>query len=156
VRGLACIAALCALVSIVGTSAAVAAPTKPQFIRQGDALCTRTAREFAPLMQRVEAARSLPEARVWPEVAAIWGEHVRLQTRFARRFGAIGVPARDAAAASLVNSLATGPALARAIRDAAKARSDARLGSATAAYIRFTTALNRRVRAYGFRVCGRM
>jgi hypothetical protein len=48
---------------VLSVSAAQAAPTKPQFIRQGDALCLQVRRDLAPLRRRAEAAKSLPEGQ---------------------------------------------------------------------------------------------
>jgi hypothetical protein len=45
--------------------------------------------------------------------------------------------------------------LARRVRDAFSRRSTTSLAVTLPAYIRFTVSLNRRVAAYGFKVCGR-
>jgi hypothetical protein len=45
--------------------------------------------------------------------------------------------------------------LARRVRDAFARRSTTSLAAALPEYIRFTMSLNRRVAAYGFKVCGR-
>ena len=55
------------LVAVMGlglalsVGAAQAAPTKAQFIRQGDALCREVQRELAPLVRRAQVAKSLPD-----------------------------------------------------------------------------------------------
>jgi hypothetical protein len=133
---------------------AVAAPTKAQFIRQGDALCGQVRRDLAPLLRRAEAAKSLPEAQKWAAVTALWGDQIRIQARFIPNFRAIGVPAGDATARSLISGLDRGLLLARRVRAAFAARSTSALATALPVYVRFTLSLNRRVRAYGFRVCG--
>jgi hypothetical protein len=155
VRGLACLAVVCSAVLALGADAAVAAPTKAQFIRQGDALCANVIRELVPLRRRAEALKALPESQQFAVAAAIWRDQIAIQSRFNARFRALGVPAGDRAARSLVSGLDHGLALARAVRDAIVARDAGRLATAVPAYVRFTTSLNRRVQAYGFRVCGR-
>ncbi len=155
VRGLACLSVAVAAAMTVGVGTANAAPTKVQFIRQGDALCAGVARELMALRERAEAAKSLPDAKKWAAAAAIWTDQIQIQSRFNGRFRAIGVPAGDRTARSLVAGLDRGLLLARAVRDAFAARSTARLSTALPPYVRFTLSLNRRVQAYGFRVCGR-
>jgi len=62
---------LALLITVIGlglvlpVGAAHAAPTKAQFIRQGDALCLQVQRDLAPLRRRAEAAKSLPESQQW-------------------------------------------------------------------------------------------
>lgn len=138
----------------LSVSVALAAPTKAELIRRGDALCGQVQRDLAPLRRRAEAAKSLPEARKWVAVTALWSDQIRIQARFIPRFRAIGVPAGDATARSLSSGLERGLLLARRVRDAFAARSTSALATALPAYVRFTLSLNRRVRAYGFRVCG--
>ena len=87
-------------------------------------------------------------------VTALWSDQIRIQSRFIPRFRAIGFPAGDATARSLSSGLERGLLLARRVRDAFAARSTSALATALPAYVRFTLSLNRRVRAYGFRVCG--
>jgi hypothetical protein len=135
-------------------SVALAAPTKTQFIRRGDALCGQVQRDLAPLRRRAEAAKSLPEAQKWAAVTALWSDQIRIQARFITRFRAIGVPAGDATARSLSSGLDRGLLLARRVRAAFAARSTTAVSAGLPAYVRFTLSLNRRVRAYGFRVCG--
>lgn len=145
-----------ASLALAGTaSAAVAATTKAEFIKRGDTLCTRMATELAPLRRRADAARSLPEDKQWAAAAAIWSDQVRIQIRFNQRLRAIGAPPNDATARSLLAQLDRGVVLARRIRDAFADARIATLASALPAYIQFTLKLNRQVRAYGFRVCGR-
>ncbi|MBD0348130.1 MAG: hypothetical protein ICV59_03180 [Thermoleophilia bacterium] len=143
------------LVLALGAAAALAAPSKGEFIRRGDALCTQTARELVPLRKRAEAAKSLPTARKWAAGSSLWAEQVRIQARFNARFRALGLPAGDVTARRLVDGLDRGLVFARRVRDAFASRSTAALAAALPAYLRFTVALNRRVQAYGFRVCGR-
>lgn len=133
---------------------ALAAPTKTQFIRQGDALCGQVLRELAPLQSRAEAAKSLPTTRKWVAATTLWGDQIRIQVRFITRFRALGVPAGDAKARSLISGLDRDLLLARRVRSAFAARDTGALATALPAYATFTLSLNRRVRAYGFRVCG--
>jgi hypothetical protein len=155
VRTLACLASVCGAALALGASTAFAAPTKAQFIQRGDALCAGVIRELAPIVRRAEAAKSLPEAKQWAAAHGIWSDQVRIHARFVGRFRAIGVPTGDATARSLVVGLDRGLVLARAVRDAFAARNNTRLAKALPAYVGFTLTLNRRVQAYGFRVCGR-
>ena len=141
--------------SLVAVGAAYAAPTKAQFIRQGDDLCRQVQRELAPLRRQAQAAKSLPEAQQWVAATRLWTAQVRIQVRFNARFRALGVPPGDSTARNLVRGLDRGLALARRVRDAFAARNTTALATALSAYVRFTTSLNRRVAAYGFRVCGR-
>lgn len=140
---------------MLSVSAAQAAPTKAHFIQRGDSLCGQVRRELAPLRLRAEAAKSLPQEQQWTATTRLWTDQVRIQARFTTRFHRLGIPAGDATARSLVSRLDRGLVLARRVRDAFAAKSTSSLGSALPAYIRFTVSLNRRVAAYGFRVCGR-
>jgi hypothetical protein len=136
-------------------SAVAGAPTKGQFIRRGDALCTSVRRELVPVRRQAEAAKSLPESQQWAAVTRIWTAQVKIQGRFNARFRAIGVPSGDSVARGLVAGLGRGLTLARRVRDGFATRDQYELAKALPAYVRFTTSLNRRVVAYGFRVCGR-
>lgn len=132
-----------------------AAPTKPEFIRKGDALCADVARQLLPIRRRAEAAQSLPQSKQWAAATAIWSDQIAIQQRFNAKFRAIGVPAGDSRAPRLVLDLDRGLVLARRVRDGFARRNTTALATALPAYVEFTLALNRRVRAYGFRVCGR-
>ena len=149
---------LVAIVSLAlaGTaSTASAASSKAEFIQRGDALCADVAKQLAPLRRRAEAAYALPESKRMAAAASIWGDQIRIQVAFNRRLRAVGAPPGDAAARNLLAQLDRGVILARRIRDAF---ANARIGSlstALPAYLDFTLKLNRQVRAYGFRVCGR-
>jgi hypothetical protein len=136
-------------------SAASAAPTKAQFIHQGDALCRDVQQELAPLVRRAQAAKSLPVSRQWPAALRLWTDQIRIQARFTTRLRAVGVPTGDSKARSIVLGLDRGLVLARRVRDAFARRSTTSLAVALPEYIRFTMSLNRRVAAYGFEVCGR-
>ena len=140
---------------VLAVNAAYAAPTKAEFIRQGDSLCRQVQRELAPLRREAQAAKSLPEGQKWAAVTTLWTKQIRIQVRFNARFRALGLPAGDAKARSLVSGLDRGVVFARRVRDAFATRNTAALASALPAYVRFTTSLNRRVAAYGFQVCGR-
>jgi hypothetical protein len=155
VSRLALAAAASSAVALLAPLVADAAPTRAQFIRQGDALCRQVQRELLPLMRRAQAAKSLPRSKQWAEVTRIWTAQVNIQARFTARFHDIGVPARDSTARSLVAGLDRGLVLARRVRNAFAARDTATLASTLPAYVRHTASLNRRVVAYGFRVCGR-
>lgn len=152
---------LALLITVVGLAlalsagAAQAAPTKAQFIRQGDALCRDVQRELAPLVRRAQAAKSLPVSRQWPAALRLWTDQIRIQARFTTRLRAVGLPTGDAKARSIVLGLDRGLVLARRVRDAFARRSTTSLAVALPEYIRFTMLLNRRVAAYGFKVCGR-
>jgi hypothetical protein len=140
---------------VLSVSAAQAAPTKPQFIRQGDALCLQVRRDLAPLRRRAEAAKSLPEGQQWVAAQQLWADQNRIQARFNTRLRALGVPTGDSKARSIVLGLDRGLVLARRVRDAFARRSYTSLAVTLPEYIRFTMLLNRRVAAYGFKVCGR-
>jgi hypothetical protein len=152
------VALLAAITSLTlaGTaSSAGAAATKAEFIQRGDALCARTVHELAPLRKRAEAATHLPEYQRWAAATSIWSDQIRIQVRFNQRLRAIGTPPNDVTARNLLAQLDRGVVLARRVRDAfANARVNV-LASAAPAYVRFTLELNRRIKAYGFRVCGR-
>lgn len=155
VRRLAALAAAVSL-AIAGTaSTAGAATTKAEFIKRGDALCADVAKELAPLRRRAEAAYSLPESRRMAAAAAIWGDQIRIQVAFNRRLRAVGAPPNDAAGARLLAQLDRGVVLARRIQSAFADRRIDSLATALPTYLDFTLKLNRQVRAYGFRVCGR-
>ena len=138
----------------LSASAAFAAPTKAQFIRQGDALCRDVQQELAPLVRRAQAAKSLPESQQWAAAERLWADQIRIQARFTARLRAVGVPTRDSKARRIVLGLDRGLVLARRVRDAFARRSTTSLSAALPGYIRFTISLNRRVAAYGFKVCG--
>ena len=143
------------LVSAVCVSAAVAAPTRSEFIRKGDAVCTQTKRELVPIRARAEAAKLLPQSRQWAATANIYADQIVIQKRFVARFRAIGVPANDAAAKALVGRLDQGVVLAQRVQRGFATHDVASLQTALPAYLRFTLETNRRVVAYGFRSCGR-
>ena len=149
------VAALSAVVAVLVPLAAGAAPTRAEFIRQGDALCRQVQRQLVPLRHQADAAKSLPEAQKWVAVTRIWTAQVRIQTRFNARLRALGVPAGDSAARNIVSGVGRGLVLARRVRNAFAARDTAALAAALPAYVRFTVGLNRRVAGYGFSACGR-
>jgi hypothetical protein len=144
-----------AAVLLAPAAADAAAPSRAQFIRDGDALCRQTRRELVPLRRRALAAQSLPEAKKWAAVTKIWSAQVTIQARFTTRFHAIGTPAGDRTARRLVAGLDRGLALARRVRNAFAARDTAALANALPAYVRHTVSLNQRIVAYGFTTCGR-
>jgi len=152
---LAMLIAVTALGLVLSAGAAAAAPTKAQFIRQGDILCQQVQQELAPLVRRAQAAKSLPAGRQWAAAQSLWAEQIQIQTRFTARLRAIGFPPRDAKARGIVLGLDHGLMLARRVRDAFSRRSTTSLAVTLPEYIRFTVSLNRRVAAYGFKVCGR-
>jgi hypothetical protein len=140
------IAAVGASVTLLFAAAATAAPTRGQFIRQGDALCSAVQRELAPVRLQAEAAKSLPEAQKWAAVTRLWTTQINIQARFNARFRALGVPAGDSRARSLVTDLGHGLVRARRVRDAFASRDTAALSQALPAYLRFTLTLNQRRR----------
>jgi hypothetical protein len=148
-------AASLTVIALLAPLAAGAAPTRGQFIRQGDALCRQVQRQLGPLRRQAEAAKSLPEAKQWAAVTRLWTAQVKIQASFNARFRALGVPGRDSAARSIVSGLHRGLVLARRVRDAFAAHDTGALAGALPAYVRFTLSLNRRVAAYGFDACGR-
>ena len=142
--------------ALAGTaSTAAAASSKAEFIKRGDALCADVARQLAPLRRRAEAAYALPESKRMAAAASIWGDQIQIQVAFNRRLRAVGAPPGDAAARNLLAQLDRGVVLARRIRDAFAYARIASLSEALPAYLDFTLKLNRQVRTYGFRVCGR-
>jgi hypothetical protein len=147
--------AIVILGAVLVTADVALAVSRGEFIRRGDALCTTVKRQLAPLRVRAEAATSLPEDQKWAAAADIWADQIRIQKRFVARFHAIGLPPDDRRARDLVSGLDRGVVLAVRVQRAFAARNTAALPGALTSYVRFTTDLNRRVRAYGFRVCGR-
>ena len=147
--------AIACLALVFWVTPASAAPTKSQFIRQGDALCQQAKRQLVPLQQKAQAAKALPRAQMWTAVTRLWSAQLVIQQRFVTRFRAIGTPPNDASARSLVADLVRGVSLAKRVRDAFAARNTTALSSALPGYISHTLQLNRRVVRYGFRVCGR-
>ena len=150
---LACLIAVIFLNLVFAVSAAIAAPTKAQFIQKGDALCGQVQRELAPLRRQAQAARSLPVSQQWAAAERLWADQIRIQARFNTRLRAVGLPSGDSEARGIVSGLDRGLVLARRVRDRFAAKS-ATVGVALTAYLRFTVSLNRRVAAYGFNVCG--
>jgi hypothetical protein len=139
----------------LSVGAASAAPTKAEFIRQGDVLCQQVQQELVPLVRRAQEAKALPASQQWAAAQRLWADQIRIQARFTARLRAVGVPSGDAKAHSIVVGLDRGLVLARRVRDAFARRSTTSLAVALPEYIRFTVSLNRRVAAYGFKVCGR-
>ena len=80
---------------------------------------------------------------------------VAIQRRFVTKFRAIGTPPGDRSAADLVSRMARGIPLAVKIQRSFASRDTTRLPAVLSDYLDFTLSLNRRVAAYGFRVCGR-
>jgi hypothetical protein len=108
---------------------------------------------LAPLRRQAQAVKSLPESQKWAATTRLWSDQIRIQARFNVRFRALGLPTGDSEARSIVGGLDRGLVLARRVRNAFARRSTAGLAAALPAYVRFTLSLNRRVAAYGFRVC---
>ena len=150
---LACLIAVIFLNLVFAVSAAIAAPTKAQFIQKGDALCRQVQRELVPLRREAQAAKSLPVSQQWAAAERLWADQIRIQARFNTRLRAVGLPSGDSEARGIVSGLDRGLVLARRVRDRFAAKS-ATVGVALTAYLRFTVSLNRRVAAYGFNVCG--
>jgi hypothetical protein len=153
VRVTACVVAI--LVGAFCVEGAYGATTRSELIRKGDALCARVKRELAPLRVRAQAANSLPEDKRWPAAAELWSDQIRIQKRFVNRFHAIGLPPNDRRARLLSRGLDRGVVLAQRVQRAFVQHDTTALSGALRAYIAFTLDLNRRTRAYGFRVCGR-
>ncbi len=151
------IATLALILLLVFSWVAAAATTtsRAEFIRKGDALCAQVQRELVPLRRRADAAQNLPENQKWVAVADLWADQIAIQRRFVRRFRDIGVPANDRRARVIVNGLGRGVTLAVRVQRAFATRNEAALPRALSDYVRFTLSLNGKVRAYGFRVCGR-
>ena len=102
----------------------------------------------------VYSALLLPESQQWGAPQRLWAEQIRIQARFTARLRAVGVPTGDSKARSIVLGLDRGLVLAHRVRDAFARRSTTSLAVTLPEYIRFTMSLNRRVAAYGFKVCG--
>jgi hypothetical protein len=151
------IATLTLTLLLVLSSVAMGATTtsRAEFIRKGDALCTQVKRELIPVRRRADEARSLPESQQWGAVADVWADQIEIQKRFVRRFRDIGVPANDRRARELVSGLGRGITLAVRVQRVFTTRNEAAIPKALTDYVRFTVSLNAKVRAYGFRVCGR-
>jgi|SRR6187200_1368649 hypothetical protein len=143
------------LVGLATGGIAQANPSRAEFIRRGDALCTQTKKALAPIRARAQAAKTLPTDAKWQAAADIWADQIAIQRRFIAKFRAIGTPAGDQSANSLVSSMSRGLVLAVNVQRGFADRHSARLPGALSSYVTFTLNLNRRVAAYGFRVCGR-
>jgi hypothetical protein len=148
------VAAAAATAALLAAGSAQASTSKADFIARGDRLCTQAIRELEPIRRRAEAAKKLPEYRQWAAAASIWSDQIALQVRFNRKLRAIGAPPGDATARSLLAQLDQGVVLARRVRDAFADARIAQLATAVPAYVKFTLRLNKRIKAYGFRVCG--
>lgn len=140
---------------LVGAGNATASPSKAEFIRKGDALCTDTKRALVPVRARAQAATTLPTDAKWRATADIWVDQIAIQRRFVTKLRALGTPAGDRTAADLVSRVARGVPLAVQIQRGFADRDTTRLPTLLSDYVTFTLELNRRVVAYGFRVCGR-
>ena len=79
---LAMLIAVMALGLALSAGAVAAAPTKAQFIRQGDVLCRQVQQELMPLVRRAQAAKSLPAGQQWAAAESLWAEQIRIQVRF--------------------------------------------------------------------------
>ena len=143
------------VLSLAGAGTAGASPSKAEFIRKGDGVCTQTKRALIPIRARAQAAKNLPEDAKWQATAEIWADQIAIQRRFVTRFRAIGIPAGDRAATDIVSRMGRGIPLAVDIQRAFASRDTTRLTTALSDYLDFTLNLNRRVAAYGFRGCGR-
>ena len=111
-------------------------------------------RELVPVRARAEAAKTLPTDLQWAAVADIWAAQIRIQKRFVTRFHAIGLPPNDRKARELSKGLDRGLVLANRVQKAFATRNTAAIPTVVRSYLDFTLDLNRRTRAYGFRVCG--
>ena len=147
-------AALAVVAAFALPSVAAASVTKGELIRNGDALCRQTGLMLKPLRERAQTVKSLPEEQQWGAVASIWASQIRIQEQFRVRFNRLGVPAGDVQARSFVPGIDRGLALARAVQQGFARRNKSQVALALPRYLEFTLAFNRRVHAYGFRVCG--
>ena len=143
------------VVSLASAGIAAASPSKAEFIRKGDALCTQTKRALVPIQARAQAAKTLPDDAKWQATAELWADQIAIQRRFVVRFRAIGTPSGDRAATDLISRMARGIPLAVNIQRGYANRDTTRLPTFLSNYVNFTLNLNRRVVAYGFRACGR-
>jgi hypothetical protein len=155
VRTLSALTVTLAIAVVLSVEAAAAAPTKAEFIRRGDALCTQAKGQLVPLHREAESAKALPREKMWSAATRLWTKQLRIQSGFVSRFRSLGVPPNDARARSIVAGMGRGLTLTRRVRDAFAARSTSRLATELQAFLQYTVALNRRVVAYGFVVCGR-
>ena len=142
------------LMSLATAGVAQASPSKAEFIRKGDALCTQTKKALVPIQARAQAAKTLPTDARWQATADIWADQIAIQRRFIAKFHAIGTPAGDRAATSLVASMSKGLTLAVNVQQGFADRDTIRLPTFLSDYVTYLLKLNRRVAAYGFRVCG--
>jgi len=143
------------LISLATTGIAQASPSKAEFIRKGDALCTQTRKALVPIQARAQAAKTLPTDAKWQATADIWADQITVQRRFIAKFRAIGIPAGDPTATSLVTGLSKGLMLAVNVQQGFAARDTIRLPTFLSDYVTYLLKFNRRVALYGFRVCGR-
>jgi hypothetical protein len=155
VRRLSSLTVAVAVALLVSVEASAATPTKAEFIRRGDALCAQAKRQLVPLRREAEAAKALPREQMWSAATRLWTKQLGIQNGFVSRFRSLGVPPNDARARSIVAGMGRGLTLTRRVRDAFASRSTSRLATNLQAFLQYTVALNRRVVAYGFAVCGR-
>jgi hypothetical protein len=139
---------------------AQAAPTRSEFIRNGDALCAQAKRELVPVAARLQRLSLPPQmaqftGAQWAAAATLWADRNRVLKRFSGRFKAFGTPAGDTVAQKIVAGLASAVTLANRVQRGLAERNEALLTTALPAYLRLTLATNTRVVAYGFRTCGR-
>ena len=74
--------AFVAIAVLHGATVAHASPSKAEFIRRGDVICTQTRQALAPIQKRAQAAKSLPTDAKWRATADVWADQIAIQRRF--------------------------------------------------------------------------
>lgn len=134
------------------------APTKEEFISQGDAVCADVQSEAAELAQRAQELESqsgtLPKSEVLARAAAVWDDQIRTISEFRDDFEALGAPAGDEERVEqFIESLDDSLQAARQIR--ATLREGEEVPQALVdEYGQLVVRGNTLAQSYGFRVCG--
>jgi hypothetical protein len=134
------------------------APSKEEFLSQGDAICAEVQSEAAELAQRAQELESqsgtLPKSEVLAGAAAVWDDQIRVISAFRDDFEALGAPAGDdERVEQFIESLDDSLGVAREIR--ATLRDGEEVPQALVdEYGQLVVRGNTLAQSYGFRVCG--
>ena len=140
------------------TTSEAQAPSKQEYIAQGDAICADTQTGAARLAQQAEDLQAqsdeLPKEEFLAKAAEFWQGQIRLTEGFLERFQGLGSPSGDEAQVEqFLTSIEDGIATAREIQETLAGGEEVP-EALVEEYGQTVVRGNELARAYGFQVCG--
>lgn len=134
------------------------APSKQQYIAQGDAICADIQADAARLRQRAAELQAqsgeLPKTEFLAQAAAFWQDQIRVAEDFLQRFEDLGSPSGDEAEVEeFRRNMEDGIATAREIRETLAGGEEVS-EALVQEYGQIVARGNESARDYGFQVCG--